>query len=77
MCTFQKGITWHLIAYELCTDAGESGPKIDTQVHQCIIDDDSPQSNVTVIAMILDSLKVYAKAYPQVKEVYLSFDNAG
>ena len=64
------------MSFEMCFQ-DEKGPQISTQIQECMINDESPQTATTVVAVILESLEKFHQAYPHVKMVYLKFDNAG
>ena len=73
----QSGWSWQLFAYQRCfTDASDQG-QVESDIHCTILNDKSLQDSQSVLAMLKASLKLYKRAHPNVKEIFIRSDNAG
>lgn len=68
-------MSWELLVYQFFSMEGP--PCYETQVHDCILSDESLQDSNSVLAILRSSLELFKKMNPQIKEIYIRSDNAG
>ena len=75
--TLQAGYSWALTVFQRCLAMESNKAFMETNVHCSVLNDKSPQDTNCVLAMLMASLELYKKSFPEVTEVYLRSDNAG
>ena len=73
----KRGISWHSGCWQRVVSGEDGQPKLATQTHISVLDDDSDQDSETVLALMKESILLYAKGHPEVKTIHVRSDNAG